>query len=157
MCKCWVKILVITESNGGRPPTHDILMRLMRPHLLQLYSSHTLLCLKLLHPSLRCRPLALTGPLRATSLHLLCRESTKITARGGITALREPLLAAEPKFLVLLLALQIGCAIAAGTATLAAPGRACVLDRDIKEVIGVVGGSRGVSLALCNKNVLAIV
>lgn len=58
------------------------------------------------------------------------------------------LLATESKLLVLLLALGVG-SVTTCTATLAALGLLGVLDGNVEQVIGVVGRSRRVSLALC--------
>lgn len=91
--------------------------------------------------------LALAGPLGSAGLHLLLREAAHVTTGGSVAAFREALLAAEAELLISLLALVVG-AIAGTTAALAI-GLVSILDGNIEEVIGVVGGGRSVSLALC--------
>lgn len=103
-----------------------------------------------LHTSLGRYSLALAGPLRSTSLHLLGGEAAHVTARGRIAALRETLSAAEAELLVFLLALGVW-ALAACAAALAAIGLAGIFDSHIEEIIGVVGGSGRIGLALCVK------
>lgn len=70
------KILVITKSSSGRPLVKFCCASCaLTP---QLHSSHKMPRLNLLQSSLR--PLALTGPLRSTGLHLLCRETAEVCA-----------------------------------------------------------------------------
>lgn len=88
--------------------------------------------------------LALAGTLRA-SLHLLVRKVRQVTARGSIAALHVSLLATESELLVLL-------RTPAGTtvsATALALGLAGLLNSDVEEILGVVGGGRRIGLALC--------
>lgn len=91
-------------------------------------------------------PLALARPLGTSGLHLLLREAAHVTTGSGITALGVTLLTTEAEFLVSLLALEVGTALTAATL---AVSWARLLDGHIEEVLGIVGRSRSISLALC--------
>ena len=91
-------------------------------------------------------PLALAGPLGTTGLHLLLREAAHVTTGSGITALGVTLLTTEAELLVSLLALEVAATV---TATTLAIGWARILNGHIEEVLGIVGRSRSISLALC--------
>jgi hypothetical protein len=90
-------------------------------------------------------PLALSRALSATGLHLLLREAAHITTGSGITALGMTLLTTEAELLVSLLALEVGTTL---TATTLAVNWARILNGHIEEILGIVGRSRSVSLAL---------
>ena len=75
------------------------------------------------------------------------RETTQVTGGRGITALGETLLTAEAELLVALLALGVGATLA-----VAPLGLARVLDGDVEEIVSVVSGGSGVSLALCTES-----
>lgn len=96
--------------------------------------------------------LALAGTLR-TSLHLLVRKVGQVTAGGSIAALHVSLLATESELLVLLRT-PVGTAV---SATALALGLAGLLNGDVKEILGVVGGGGRIGLALCKvgKEILA--
>lgn len=137
MCKCRVKILVITESNGECITLGNFLCASCAFTHLDPFHSKTSLG----------STLALAGALGATGLHLLLGEAAQITTGGGVTTLREALLAAESELRILLLALRVAALTV--TAALAAIGLVSLLDSDVEEVIGIVGGGGSVSLALC--------
>lgn len=149
------KILDITESQGGYPPIFvapgAIIILPLPNHItctaIPTQFTHILSEKASLRATLGGSPLALTGPLGSASLHLLLREATQVTGGSGIAALGEALLTTEAELLVALLALSVGATLA-----VASLGLAGLLDGDVEEIVGVVGRSRGVSLALCTAN-----
>lgn len=64
------------------------------------------------------------------------------------------LLPAESELFVLLLAFCRGAVVFVAAALAASGGRlGCVFDGDVEEVLGIIGWTGGICLALCNRNI----